>query len=453
MQLRYLTSSSVVVEHGETVVLCDPWLLDGAFYGAWAQYPPLEFGPAAYDHADYIYISDSYPDHFHRPTMKRLDSDTPVLVQAGVPSLKREIEQLGFDVTELSHGDRTHLAGELHLNVMSADPRRESTAETATSAGPVGMTDGGATVESAAQTDTLAVFDDGEHTVVNANDCKWPLAEQACETIDDQYSGVDLLLIQYAATNFYPQSLRDYNHEEKLEARDAVIEKMYRNAEGFINALAPDYYMPFAGNYLLSGPLTHRNEYVASPTRAEAFWHFMGSDNIDHDDSVPLLLNSEATFDFEEREPSKSYTPIDRARRSAYIEDVLAERSLDYENDERPSVSELADLLDQAYSHMDEQRRAMGWASDTKVLLDLPSGAVAALSMSGDGYTIHTADDVDTNAGYVRFSMDDRLLARILRGPEHARFDIAQTGSHINIQRQPDVYERALYETMRHLHA
>jgi len=69
--MRYATSISDIVERrrggGETTVLCDPWLLDGAFSGAWHHYPPLEFAPEEYGHVDYLYISPP-PGRLHPPT-------------------------------------------------------------------------------------------------------------------------------------------------------------------------------------------------------------------------------------------------------------------------------------------------------------------------------------------------------------------------------------------------
>lgn len=34
MRVRHIKSSTVLVESGDVSVLCDPWILDGAFYGA-----------------------------------------------------------------------------------------------------------------------------------------------------------------------------------------------------------------------------------------------------------------------------------------------------------------------------------------------------------------------------------------------------------------------------------
>jgi len=455
MRLRHLKSSSVVVEEGDTRVLCDPWLLDGAFYGAWAHYPPLSFEPEDYADVDYIYVSHIHPDHFHRPTMERLDSDTPVLIHDyATDFLKQNVERLGFDVIELPHAERTHLAGDLYVNVLGADDCDPEVCGNYYGCGwwLEGETD--RTTDGSTQIDSMGVFDNGEEVLVNANDCRWPLSERVCASVADQYEDVDLLLMQYGAANFYPQCMDDYTHAERLEARSEVIEEMYEDAEGFVNALEPRYFMPFAGSYVLSGSLAERNEYVASPTRSEAFWHFLGSDNITSERSEPILLNSEEYFDLATGEPSASYDPIDPTERRAYVQNELASRTFEYETGEIPTLDDLDDLVGRAYEHYDEKRRDIGWESDTTVLLDLVDDTVAAVSADGSGYDLVDASTADAmESGYVRMTMDPRLLHRILRGPANAHFNNAQIGSHIAFRKKPDVYERPLYYAMSYFHS
>jgi UDP-MurNAc hydroxylase len=454
MRLRHLKSSSVVVEEGETAVLCDPWLLDGAFYGSWTHYPPLEFEPEEYNHVDYIYVSHIHPDHFHRPTMERLDSDIPVVVHDyATDFLKRNIERLGFDVIELPHAERTHLEGDLYLNVLGADNCDPEVCGNYFGCGWWMDDTGDRTTDGSTQIDSMGVFDNGDSVLVNANDCRWPLSHRACEVVKGEYGDIDMLLMQYAAANFYPQCMGDYSHEEKVAARDEVIEEMYRDAEGFVNTLEPDYFMPFAGSYTLAGALADRNEYVASPSRSEAHRHFQTSDNVEPDHSEPVVLDSEEYFDLETGSQSAPYTPVDPEARREYVRTELAGRTFGYEADDRPSLEALTDLLDVAYESLDEKREQIGWESDTTVLLDLVDDRVAAMSMSGDGYDLLSESEGADVDGYVRMTMDERLLHRILRGPQYAHFNNAQIGSHITFGKEPDVYERPLYYVMSFCHA
>ena len=54
MKVSYLSSAAVLVETGDASLLCDPWLVDGAFYGSWCHYPPLSSEPEEFKDGDAI---------------------------------------------------------------------------------------------------------------------------------------------------------------------------------------------------------------------------------------------------------------------------------------------------------------------------------------------------------------------------------------------------------------
>ena len=78
MRVKYINSATVIIESGGIKVLCDPWLLDGAYYGSWCHYPPLEINLEHYFNVDYIYISHIHPDHLHLETLKHFPKNIPI---------------------------------------------------------------------------------------------------------------------------------------------------------------------------------------------------------------------------------------------------------------------------------------------------------------------------------------------------------------------------------------
>ena len=62
MKLTYLKSAGVLIENNSTKILCDPWLVDGEYYGSWVHYPPPDFVPEDFNDVDYIYISHIHLD-------------------------------------------------------------------------------------------------------------------------------------------------------------------------------------------------------------------------------------------------------------------------------------------------------------------------------------------------------------------------------------------------------
>ena len=73
MQIKYLNSATVLISKDDTSILCDPWLIDGEFYGSWCIYPPLKVKPQDFDDVNAIYISHIHPDHFSVKTLQKMN--------------------------------------------------------------------------------------------------------------------------------------------------------------------------------------------------------------------------------------------------------------------------------------------------------------------------------------------------------------------------------------------
>ncbi|WP_049901285.1 MBL fold metallo-hydrolase [Natrinema sp. J7-1] len=453
MRVRHIKSSTVLVESEDTAGLCDPWIVDGAFYGAWAHYPPVELEPEDLNHADYIYISHIHPDHCHRATLERLDADIPVLIHDyNWDFLKHNVEAAGFDVRELPHDERVHLGGDLYVNVLASDDCDPEVcgnhfacpwmAEDASTQGIDGST----------QIDSMAGFDDGEHTVLNLNDCRWPMSRHAAGRVKQQYGEIDLAMLQYTFAGGYPQSRIDYSHEKLLAEREERRLQSLDNAAGFLELLEPDYYMPFAGSYTLAGDLAELNEYVARSTRTQARDYFADEDRVS-DDAECVLLNSGDWFDVAAGEQSAPYEPVDPDARREYIETELADREFTYESDPMPTPAEFREYVPAAYENFDAKRRGIGFESETEVVLSLVDDQYLWFTADGGEHEIVEGLPERTDRRRVQLEMDPRLTLRILKGPRYGHFNNAYIGSHLGFSIEPDVYERSLFYAMSFLHA
>lgn len=452
MKVTYLESAAILIEDGSDSILCDPWLVDGAYFGSWCHYPPPPFEPADFSDIDFIYISHVHPDHCCDRTFSELDDDIPIIIHDyRWDYLRDRLESKGFEVIELSHDERFHLVGDLHINVLAADGCDPSLCGNFFGCDWFDdENDGTGTT----QVDTMAVIDDGEYVVVDTNDCPYPLAQYPCRRIVDRYGEVDLLCHQYSAAQFYPQSMVEYSHERKLREAHRVIREKYEYAMQFIDLLDPDFYMPFAGEYVLAGRLADLNPYTANPPRAEAKAYF--SSSIDEERSRCIFLNSGEHLDLRTGTVSKPFEPINPRQLERYIDQVLRRRQFDYEYESRPTVEELEALLPAAYERLEDRRRTVGFETDTRVLISFPDDGYLSLSMKGDGYRLVGDPDLNQlveNGGYVRFEIDSRLLEWLLEGPSKAHWADAKIGSHLGIDKRPDIYERGLYNTMGSFYA
>ena len=131
MKVKFLSSACVEIIHDDVKILCDPWLIDGEYYGSWAHYPPFDFDPNYFNDIDFIYISHQHPDHFSVKTLSKLNKKNfnrllkgmkvktnTVIIGAGIigMAIAREIAMKGHEVIVLEKQPR---AGEETLELFT----------------------------------------------------------------------------------------------------------------------------------------------------------------------------------------------------------------------------------------------------------------------------------------------------------------------------------------------
>ena len=448
MKIQLLCSASVVIETNGVKILTDPWLVDGEYYGSWAHYPPYDFRPDDFADIDYIYLSHVHPDHMSGKTLRQLNHRIPVLIHSyEAKFLKRNVEALGFGVTELPNNQRTHLRNGVHINILAADNCNPELCARFFGCGAVEARFG------STQIDSLAVIDDGQHVVVNVNDCPFELASRTLEVIRPAYGKVDLLLVGYGGAGPYPQCFASLTLDQKVEAAKRKSRQFLEQGAQYVAALEPRFYVPFAGTYVLAGKLAGLTELRGVPALEDAATFFRESHKIDSTESVCVLLNHDASFDLKTEQQSRPYEPTDPEQRASYIRGVLAARPLSYESAPTPSTKEILDLIPAAYERMDRKRREIGFSSETRVWVRISDDEIVDISMNGDHFEVRHLGDANDCHGYVMFEVDRRLLYDLLRGPRYAHWNNAEIGSHIEFRRAPDVFERALYYSMCFFHA
>ncbi|HVA50824.1 MAG TPA: MBL fold metallo-hydrolase [Pirellulales bacterium] len=448
MKVRVLKSASVLIEANGVKILTDPWLVDGEYYGSWAHYPPFQFDTAVFADVDFIYLSHIHPDHLSRKTLDLLPRSIPVIIHAYATSfLRANIEGLGFRAVELPHGRRTHLKNGVHINIFAADNCDPALC---------GRFFGCARFEKnfgSTQIDSLSVIDDGRHVVVNVNDCPFELARESMAAVKQQYADVDLLLTGYSGAGPYPQCFPQLSSAERDRAAAAKKSQFLEQAQSFIVATRPRFYIPFAGTYTLAGKLARLNSCRGVPELEEARDFFERVDApIDRDRSQCVALACGGHIDLAAGEFDSAHLPADLAAKARYVAEVLAPRPLDYELCDPPDIDPLLAMVPRAYERMERKRRQLGFSSQTRLFVCLGDGVSARLSFSGEGFGFVAEDEARTHDSYVLFRADPRLLLWLLKGPEFAHWDNAEIGSHIEFKRQPNRFERGLYHVMCFFH-
>lgn len=414
MRLQYVASACVLVEHAGVRVLCDPWLTDGIYGGAWYHNPPLTVTPEDFADIDYLYISHCHPDHLDWATLDRLPR-VPVIIGRYVEDfMGKQLRAKDFFVCEVSHEQDVQLGNGLTLQVIPADdcdprvcgqwigcPVRESTEKVSY------------------QLDTLAVFRAGGQVIVNANDCPFELAQAALRRVQQS---PDLLCVGYAGAGPWPQCFSNLSEDEKrLEAlkKKASFLGQMRN---YVNHLQPKSFLPFAGQYTLGGSLVDLN-------------HLRGVPELDElpDDPRMVRLNRNAWYDCETGQASEPWRPTDRAALLAYRE-TLRSKALDHEGDPWPVVSDVEALLLTARTKWRERCAARDYVP-TSTLTIVPR------------YLFGAAYHVDWRSNAI--VVDARLLKRLLM--RHCHWNNMEIASQLTFQR-PGEYDRGLMHHLSYFH-
>jgi UDP-MurNAc hydroxylase len=432
MRVHFLRSATVVVEANGLRILMDPWLVDGAYYGSWALYPHYEWNDKDLSDIDYIYVSHIHPDHAEKQTLQRLDKTPPVLIHKyNTPYLKKYLNNLGFSVIELQHGHRFHLRNNTHITILAADDCDPAVCGKFFScAFP--------SEKGSAQIDSLCVLEDGKSVLVNTNDCPLDLARSVLPKILNTYGPPDLLLASYGGAGPYPQCFSNFTDAKKLAEANARKHQIVEMLHQFSLGLKAKRVFPFAGQYELCGSLAHLNPYRNVAEVDEAYDYLAQR-------GVPIVkIAPGAWYDIAGEAVTEPYTPVDRVAKQVYIDTVLVNRKLDYEDDPTPSDGDLLDLCRAAHERLEHHREKLRINTDAVVYIDL--GAITyPIRMGGIPMNHSTAT--------IKMTVDKRLLHKILTGPVLAHWNNAEVGSHITFHRQPNTLDKSINYLMNFFHA
>lgn len=443
MKLRFVQSATVEIEAGGCRVLCDPWLTDGAFYGSWCHFPPLQFQPEDFAGVDHLYLSHIHPDHADPATLERLPRHLPVLIHRYQdPFFRRNLEKLGFaNVIELEHGEKRELAPDFSIQSFAAD-----NCDPTVCGRQFGCALAGSAPYRTMQIDSVAVFQAGDEVLVNLNDCPLPLGRAVAHTIAGLYPRIDLACIPYSGAGPYPHFFANLSPQERHRQGLVKREKLLQHALDFLEILQPRAFMPFAGEFVYSGRLIEQNQSRGIPFPEELpaeFARLLAGRGL----SNPMvLLNSGETYDLTTGQASAPFRPADPHERQRYLREVLASRKFFYEESPAP---ELGDLLERAFQRFQAALARHNYSSNWRVYLDSGQDELDCVPYSGEA--LSRAARGEEREPYVTIKLEPSLLAHLLG--RRAHWNNAENGGHLQYFRQPDDYEYGVYHFLSYLHA
>ena len=199
MKFKLLGNAGGIFTGSEgTKILCDPWIVDGAF-DSWFHYPPLSTKIDDLQDVDAIYISHIHQDHYDEDNFD-FPKDTPLLVLDEGPNfLIKNLFKNGFTNIIKIKDKETIKFKEFDLTIykpFSAHIYEESLL--------------GNLIDSA-----LALQNNGI-TALNFND-NTP-DEKSCRELINQYGTIDLAMLNYNAAGPYPSCFDNLSETEKKKS-------------------------------------------------------------------------------------------------------------------------------------------------------------------------------------------------------------------------------------------
>ncbi len=229
------------VRTGTTSLLVDPWLGGSAYWRSWWQYPPPLQADAAMLAPSYVMLSHHHFDHFHFPSMRRIDRAAHLLIpEFAVDVMPSELGNLGFTtVTELVHGRRYPLEDGLVV-----------------AAYQYGLDD------------SVLVIASGSTVIYDVNDCK--IRGRALDAVLEEFGPPTFLLKNYSAAQAYPHC---YRAEDPDDLGLLSGESYITDFLDTVRATRPRFAVPFASMVCFLHPETMAfNANVVTPDRvADAF--------------------------------------------------------------------------------------------------------------------------------------------------------------------------------------
>ncbi len=445
MNVKYINSATVIIENNGVKVLCDPWLLDGAYYGSWCHYPILEYCPEDFSDIDYIYISHVHPDHMHVETLKRFSKDIPILIhEYEYRFLKGLISMLGFsNIIEVPHKKVFELGKDFSIEILAADDCNPE---------KCGLFMGcnvGPGYSKSLNIDTIAVFNYKEKTIVNTNDCPYEISKEVCDYIKNKYKNIDILLVGYLGAGPFPQCFPKISDKEKEKASIQKKYSFYQQTVNYVLKLKPRFFIPFAGKYTLAGKLSVLNKWRGNPEQSELISDFLPFANKNNIEADMIVLDRGSTLNVDEINPKSDFQYIDLIKKNEYIDNVLSKRKFSYDEEDVLKKDELEVLLEKAQNRKLGLQNNFNFYSEWSIYLDINKDFFIKVPYTKDKVTF--VEKISDNKPWVKISLEEKLLSAVMN--KRAHWNNMEIGSHLLFERSRNEYVRGIHHFLSFFHA
>lgn len=435
--VQHLQSATQLVTLSNISILTDPWLTDGEYHGSWYHFPKFPEEMIGKLQYDYIYVSHIHPDHCSEETFSKLDASKTVLIPKFKSKfLASKIKKFGFNVEEIGHGEPKHLGEDVTITIYLAD-----------NCDPIlcGRYFGCAigSKQMTANIDSLALFENKNHRILNTNDCPFPLAKHTIES-NKLSKNITFLSVGYAGAGPFPQCFEFDDYNKQVEAAKNKENEFINLATAYVDLIKPKYFAPFAGTYILGGGLGNLNSLRGVP-EVKSATEKVGN-LLKNKISKGLALGVLDLFDLN----TKKLLRKNQVKKLQNLEQRLSEINIKPLKLNIPDVeTSLFDQLCQAYIRFNRVCQENKVSSKFYVILETEESSFC-FSTSLQPKKMYNFDE--SSEPFIKFTLSSKVLRCLLSGPRYMHWNNALIGSHLKIKRRPDIFERGLFHCLNFLH-
>ncbi len=213
MRVTVIGHSCLRVETRAGTILVDPWLFGSCYWRSWWHFPPSQEPDEEMLRPDWIYLTHHHFDHFHYPSLRRIDRGAKVLIpRFGVDVMAGEVSGLGFDPPrELVHGRTLDLGGGVRV----------------------------ASYQYGFDDTVFVVAEDGD-VIVNINDCK--IRGRALAQVVKDFGSPALAFKSHSFAQSYPVL---YDSEDPDQLSLVSSQTYIDDFHDVMASLGPRYAIPF----------------------------------------------------------------------------------------------------------------------------------------------------------------------------------------------------------------
>ena len=448
MQIQKLASSTIIISTEDCKILCDPWLENGEYFGSWSLVEKIH-KKNFYEYIDlceFIYISHIHPDHFSKKTLEKISKKKKIVIHSyASPFLKRNLNFLGFNnVIELKHNEKKYIKGKTSITIYAADNCDPNICKKFVGCN-YSTEDKGKKTH---QVDTCALISDDKNNCLNLNDCEYKMMTSTIKKIKEEYEKINILLVNYNSAHSYPQNIKNFSEKEKIKISEKIKKLTLQKSVSYINKFNPDYFIPFAGEYTISGKYYFLNKFKGVNSQEECFSFFKNSKFY----QKLIMLNYGEKFDshdgkFEfKQKTNKEYLD--------YEKNNLTKIKYDYEYDDEPDKKMIEELAQKAFDRLKSKIDYLSLNLDHVLLIKYYEKFIK-LDLKSKNITFEKKNETTHDIKeYTIVELDEKLLTRLLKGPKHAHWNNADIGSHIFYTRSDiNNYNYKIWNSIAYFHA